>query len=396
MPSPKKPAKKSSKAPAAEGPQVVVLGDHLAAHLASLRLANAGVSVLCVDLGTNPCAQQVLPLNPQLFALMPELQDVAADFGNAPIAGVRFLDGEGNVAATTGELGKNLGKRPKDEPFSLIVQVADLAAAVKRLAADAGVQQQSASVTAEEVGSGGLALKVGRSRVAPALAIASDPLPTELAAALGVGHAGVDDGRPSARVAVCPSGVQATRGLPDNVVPMALDIGGVAGTVGWLWRQGDAIELAAQVPAGVEATAVLRDWLGRLQAAEIVTGDSTVDGRCVRTAATRPAGALQHDVIGRRTLLCGPCGGFVASLGEELYPAAWSALYAADTARKALKAPHVQDALGDYRRQWGGTLGEYLLGPQQNLEFLLPLIFRNPPMTDRVAEAVLRGQSLVR
>ena len=64
--------------------------------------------------------------------------------------------------------------------------------------------------------------------------------------------------------------------------------------------------------------------------------------------------------------------------------------------RKALAERHLQDALRPYREQWGTTLGEYLRGPQQNLKFLLPLVYRNPVMTSRLAESILLGKSVVR
>jgi hypothetical protein len=65
-------------------------------------------------------------------------------------------------------------------------------------------------------------------------------------------------------------------------------------------------------------------------------------------------------------------------------------------AAKAIKERHPQDALQPYRQQWGATLGDYLRGPQQNLRFLLPLVYRNSTMTARLAEAILRGKSVVR
>ena len=81
---------------------------------------------------------------------------------------------------------------------------------------------------------------------------------------------------------------------------------------------------------------------------------------------------------------------------EEIYPTCWSAMFAVDVARKALKERHLQDALQEYRQKWGTTLGDYLRGPQQNLRFLLPLVYRNPVMTTRLAEAILHGKSVVR
>ena len=63
---------------------------------------------------------------------------------------------------------------------------------------------------------------------------------------------------------------------------------------------------------------------------------------------------------------------------------------------KALKEKHLQDALQAYRHKWGATLGDYLRGPQQNLRFLLPLVYRNQVMTTRLTEAILLGKGMVR
>ena len=64
--------------------------------------------------------------------------------------------------------------------------------------------------------------------------------------------------------------------------------------------------------------------------------------------------------------------------------------------KKALKEPHLQDALQPYRHHWRTTLGDYLRGPQQNFRFLLPLVYRNQVMTTRLTEAILLGKSVVR
>jgi flavin-dependent dehydrogenase len=108
------------------------------------------------------------------------------------------------------------------------------------------------------------------------------------------------------------------------------------------------------------------------------------------------AGALAQEGVANRALLIGPAGGFYTACGEDLYPACWSAIFAAEIAKKALKEKHLQDALQAYRHKWGATLGDYLRGPQQNLRFLLPLVYRNKVMTARLAEAILYGKSVVR
>ncbi len=50
---------------------------------------------------------------------------------------------------------------------------------------------------------------------------------------------------------------------------------------------------------------------------------------------------------GSRTerLLIGPAGGFYSACSEDIYPNCWSAIYAADAVKKALKEQHLQDAL---------------------------------------------------
>ena len=68
----------------------------------------------------------------------------------------------------------------------------------------------------------------------------------------------------------------------------------------------------------------------------------------------------------------------------------------ADVLRKALKERHLQDSINAFRHVWRTTLGDYLRGPQQNLRFLLPLVYRNQVMTARLTESILQGKSVVR
>jgi len=74
----------------------------------------------------------------------------------------------------------------------------------------------------------------------------------------------------------------------------------------------------------------------------------------------------------------------------------WSAIYAAQAIQHALKERHLQDALNVFRSSWRTTLGDYLRGPSVNLRYLLPLIYRNPVMTERISESILMGKGVVR
>ena len=108
------------------------------------------------------------------------------------------------------------------------------------------------------------------------------------------------------------------------------------------------------------------------------------------------AGALEHEGVANRTLLIGPAGGFYSASGQDIYPNCWSAVFAVDVLRRACGKRICRTALDAYRHNWRTTLGNFLRGPQQNLRFLLPLIYRNHNLTSRVAESILLGKSVVR
>lgn len=113
------------------------------------------------------------------------------------------------------------------------------------------------------------------------------------------------------------------------------------------------------------------------------------------TEGTTPAGvALDMDThVGKRSLLIGDAGGFVAAFSNEgIYPAMRSGAIAAQAALAALKAPLVQDALGDFGPAWRSELADYLRMPNTDLGLLMPLVFKNEQMSLRVAKAFLLGQ----
>jgi len=108
-----------------------------------------------------------------------------------------------------------------------------------------------------------------------------------------------------------------------------------------------------------------------------------------------PAGAaLDMDShVGKRCLLIGDAGGFVAAFSNEgIYPAMKSGWIAAETVARALKAPLLQDELTSFHSAWRSELADYLRRPNTDLSLLMPLIFSNPQMSQRVARAFLLGR----
>lgn len=99
--------------------------------------------------------------------------------------------------------------------------------------------------------------------------------------------------------------------------------------------------------------------------------------------------------VRKHTLLIGDAGGFVASAGNEgIYPAMWSAKIAAETMDDALNSTHTQDELMTFNSRWRMQMADYLRSPHTDIRFLLPLVFTNQPMADRMAAAMFNGENL--
>jgi len=110
-----------------------------------------------------------------------------------------------------------------------------------------------------------------------------------------------------------------------------------------------------------------------------------------------PAGwALDMDThVAKHTLLVGDAGGFVAAASNEgIYPAMWSAKIAAEVIDKALGSPYSQDELMTFDTQWRMQIADHLRTPHTDIRFLLPLIFSNQAMADRMAAAFFFGENI--
>jgi flavin-dependent dehydrogenase len=110
--------------------------------------------------------------------------------------------------------------------------------------------------------------------------------------------------------------------------------------------------------------------------------------------ASAPAGgALEMDShVGKRTLLIGEAGGFVAAFSHEaIFPCLQSGCIAADVALRAIRAAVPQDELAGFGAAWRSDLADYLRMPNTDLSLLLPLVFGNAEMSKRVARAYLLG-----
>ncbi|HEX2973029.1 MAG TPA: hypothetical protein VHP11_11895 [Tepidisphaeraceae bacterium] len=183
------------------------------------------------------------------------------------------------------------------------------------------------------------------------------------------------------------------------LIPMSLDLRGLLSWA-WLLPGSHHMQLAIEQPLEqlqqIKPLDLLQHWAQVLHQHGVLQSPLTINANNIESLDLPLAGALAQEDLANRTLLIGPAGGFYSATSEDIYPNCWSALYAADVLKKALKEEHLQDALQPFRHRWRTTLGDYLRGPQQNLRFLLPLVYRNQIMANRMGEAILTGASVVR
>jgi hypothetical protein len=108
------------------------------------------------------------------------------------------------------------------------------------------------------------------------------------------------------------------------------------------------------------------------------------------------AAALDMDThVAKHTLLVGDAGGFVSSASNEgIYPAMWSAKLASKAIHSALRSTYSQDELMTFDSLWRMEMADHLRSPHTDIRFLLPLIFSNQPMADRMGAAFFSGENI--
>jgi hypothetical protein len=374
-------------------PDVLVLGRHPCACLAaSVLLSKPGLSVAVAPIPTEHVPDRLVIINPALFALHKPLEKIRKKLELAPVWGLNFIASD---AATRGEF------RAKT-PLAHIGCYDEICRCMAELAKQAGAQMLAGAaateLSIERVDENGFDLIIdGRSIRPKALLLAG----------------ALED--PAARLLALPEPfpIEVMRKYsflrikadccidagPRPTLPMSLDLEGSL-TWAWLLMGRDQVQLAVEQPLETAAQKppeeLMRRWADVLMRHGLLRADVKLPMDQIQSMDMPAAGALARESVANRTLLFGPAGGFYSACLEDLYPNCWSALFAADAVRKALAEPHLQDALQPYREKWSTTLGDYLRGPQQNLRFLLPLVYRNPVMTARLAESILLGKSVVR
>jgi flavin-dependent dehydrogenase len=367
----------------------LVLGEHPASYLtAALLCHNGNVRVIHATLPDEHVVDRLVLLNPAWFTLHKLLEPVRRKLELTPVYGVQFLADDGVTR----------GEHRERSPVGYIASYKDVRAAVAKVAAAEGVRHLSPKrLEVLETDECGVRVAVGAETLYPRALVVAGTLDEPSRRVIGM----VDGFPPEVMrryTFMRLKGAKWAEIPAKPLMPMSLDLRGEL-TWGWAKYGKDEIQISVEQPLqSVSRTApeqLLQHWATVLKQHGILRTDA-LPTTGMHTMNVPMAGALNHEGVANRTLLIGPAGGFYSACGEDIYPNCWSAIFAVDALRKALKERHLQDALQPYRQKWGATLGDYLRGPQQNLRFLLPLVYRNQVMTARMAEAILHGKSVIR
>lgn len=168
---------------------------------------------------------------------------------------------------------------------------------------------------------------------------------------------------------------------------------GRSGTLATLVRAGARARLTALTrEPGAHFAAQVTALIAALKGAGLLPAGA--DAGTMQRLRVPAGAALDVDThVGKRALVVGNAGGFVASFsGEGVYPAMKSGWIAGRVAADATRARVIQEHLATFDEAWRTELAEYLRPPNTDLGLLLPLIFGNAQMSRRVAGAFLLGE----
>jgi hypothetical protein len=371
-------------------PDVLVLGQHPCACLAaSVLLSKPGITVAVAPIPTEHAPDRLVIINPALFTLHKPLEKIRKKLELTPIWGLNFIASD---AVTRGEF------RAKTS-LAQVGCYLEIRRCMMELAKQAGAQMLAGTeLSIERVDENGFDLIIDGRSIRPRALLLAGALGDSAARMLALPEAfPIEVMRKYSFLRV--NADCCTEAGPKPTIPMSLDLEGSL-TWAWLLMGRQEVQLAVEQPLETAAQKppkqLIRRWADVLKRQGLLRADAKLPMDQIQSMDMPAAGALARESVANRTLLFGPAGGFYSACLEDLYPNCWSALFAADAVRKALAEPHLQDALQPYRQKWSTTLGDYLRGPQQNLRFLLPLVYRNPVMTARLAESILLGKSVVR
>lgn len=358
---------------------IVIVGAGPAGSVAALRARENGATVALIDKSDFPrkraCAGWLGPAGVELSR---SLGLEAKKIGAAPFAGLRIHSWDLKKSAAVDDKDLSGWIAPRDAFDNALLQAAQKAGAETIL----GAAVERVELGEKQVG---LKLNGGGSVIGKAVLIA-DGISSPTARLLNLATA--------ARVGDLPQCVYGER-VAKGPAGAALDVAIGASRVGQIAVVARANGVVRIALSTRDTSATPMAQFERFCSAAEASGLLPKGANDEVWSGLAPGGAaLDMDShVGKRCLLLGDAGGFVAAFSHEgIYPAMKSGTLAADVACKAIKAPLFQDELASFEFVWRQELADYLRMPNTDLGLLMPLVFNNEQMSRRVARAFLLGQ----
>jgi flavin-dependent dehydrogenase len=362
---------------------VVIVGTGPAGATAGALLAGQGFRVGVVGRAPFPRGDAGITwVGPRAFALLEELGADARSILNRPISEVRFFNGDlsRSVSPDLAEAFGYVIDRSAIE--SVLIRAATTAGAYVRhdcpvhdiLVREEGVEL--ATENQEPLSGRLLLLAAGRQ--------------SPLMRRLGLSGRSVPEGPWTARLDAAAD-VPKGRSVVNVVLGLSRQ-GGFGLTV----ASGKRMTIAASVPGSPHEAVACLTRLCRALADQKMAPPGLESGAGSAVVVPPPPAALDMDShVGKHTLVIGECGGFVSALSNESTVAAIaSARIAAEVAAAALKGRLSQDELMAFDTRWRTEMADSVRPPDTDMQFLIPLIFTNRAMADRMAGAFFLGRPL--
>src|SRR5665213_3319126 len=369
---------------------VLVLGEHPSAYLAAALLGgNSKINVMHTTIPGDVQNDRLVVINPEFFKLHALLEPLRRKLDLTATYGLQFLSPDPLIR----------GEYRHKSTLAYVASYKAVRTAMIKVAQSQGVEMETPkTLQIHRLDEHGAQVNVGKMLVRPKVLVLAGPLPEQQHKLLGLPEAwGADVVHRYTFLKLTGTKWANLGGRP--IIPMCLNLKEKL-CWGWMLPGEKALQLSVEQPietvGEIKPVDLMAQWVEILRINEVLLSKAHVPIESAESIDLPLSGALAHEGVANRTLLIGPAGGFYSACSEDIYPNCWSSIYAADAVKKALKEQHLQDALQPYRHRWRTTLGDYLRGPQQNLRFLLPMVYRNPKMTARLTESILMGKSVVR
>ncbi|HEX4795217.1 MAG TPA: hypothetical protein VH370_15585 [Humisphaera sp.] len=368
----------------------LILGEHPSAYLAAALLRqNSKLRVVHSTIPDQPEVDRLVVINPEFFKLHPLLEPLRRKLDVSAIYGLQFLSGDRTTRS----------EHHSKAALAYVASYKAIRSAMIKIAEAQDVEMLTPkTLVIHRLDEHGAEVTVGRAMLQPKALIIGGNLPEPQQKLLGMPDGWGPDVVHRYTYLKLPGSKWADLGSRP-LIPMCLNLKDAL-CWAWLLAGPKGMQLAVEQP--IETVGqfapqeLLKAWVHILRIHEVLSPKCEIPVEDAEYVDLPLAGALAHEGVANRTLLIGPACGFYSACSEDIYPNCWSAIHAADALKKALRERHLQDALQPYRYRWRTTLGDYLRGPQQNLRFLLPMVYRNQKMTMRLTEAILTGKSVVR